>query len=375
MTLDKTKLIILPVFLYVLLKPYYLWSSGLPQISDVLFIFFSISIIYIFRYELKLKYRNAIFIFIILVFISIFVNTYYYLYYFNVESLKFPAFYLFNLVFILYIAFTQSFNIINFENFSKIAFCSFLILFVLSPFFIDFSLRQQLTFNNPNQLGVYSMMIIMINLYLASYEKRKLNKYNYFTLLMGIYFVVISFSMAAIAGVLLSIALFFFLRSSIISLFFIFCISGVFTLISIPLLSTSDTYLIESYESRLDRKLNTSKNVGFIKERGYDRIFNHPDYILFGAGEGLRYRFKSYLIDSKRSLELHSTPGSLLFSYGVFPFILLIGILLFSLKLNILWFFYFLTLIPYFLTHNMLRNPFLWLFFLLMCYKVLNKKP
>lgn len=47
--------------------------------------------------------------------------------------------------------------------------------------------------------------------------------------------------------------------------------------------------------------------------RGYDRILNYPEYILFGAGEGAYERFRSELYGS----ELHSSFGTLLFCYGI----------------------------------------------------------
>jgi hypothetical protein len=47
--------------------------------------------------------------------------------------------------------------------------------------------------------------------------------------------------------------------------------------------------------------------------RGYDRIVNYPEMILFGAGEGAYGRFRSELYGS----ELHSSYGTLLFCYGI----------------------------------------------------------
>lgn len=47
--------------------------------------------------------------------------------------------------------------------------------------------------------------------------------------------------------------------------------------------------------------------------RGYDRIVNYPEHILFGAGEGAYERFRSALYGS----ELHSSYGTLLFCYGI----------------------------------------------------------
>jgi hypothetical protein len=63
--------------------------------------------------------------------------------------------------------------------------------------------------------------------------------------------------------------------------------------------------------------------------RGYDRIWNHKEHWIVGAGEGAYTRFKSDI----GSHELHSSLGTLFFSYGIvgtslfasFGFILLRG--------------------------------------------------
>ena len=46
--------------------------------------------------------------------------------------------------------------------------------------------------------------------------------------------------------------------------------------------------------------------------RGYDRIWEFPQYLLFGAGEGAYDRFRRW--DNQ---EFHSTFGTILFSYGL----------------------------------------------------------
>jgi hypothetical protein len=53
----------------------------------------------------------------------------------------------------------------------------------------------------------------------------------------------------------------------------------------------------------------------FFEERGYDRIQNHPEYVLFGAGEGATTRFAETTIIGTH--EIHSSAGTLLFAYGI----------------------------------------------------------
>ena len=56
--------------------------------------------------------------------------------------------------------------------------------------------------------------------------------------------------------------------------------------------------------------------------RGYDRMINNPEFLLFGAGEGGFERF-----ESAQPGEVHSSFGTILFAYG------LPGLVLFSLFL------------------------------------------
>jgi hypothetical protein len=53
----------------------------------------------------------------------------------------------------------------------------------------------------------------------------------------------------------------------------------------------------------------------FFEERGYDRIENHSEYLLFGAGEGATTRFAETTIIGTH--EIHSSAGTLLFAYGI----------------------------------------------------------
>jgi len=61
---------------------------------------------------------------------------------------------------------------------------------------------------------------------------------------------------------------------------------------------------------------------GLVEEasfRGYDRIWNHPEYLCFGAGEGVTDRFQTRAVSvtKNKTLELHSSLGTVIFCYGV----------------------------------------------------------
>jgi hypothetical protein len=98
-----------------------------------------------------------------------------------------------------------------------------------------------------------------------------------------------------------------------------------------------------------------------VSTRGYDRILHHGEFLAFGAGEGALYRFQS-----GETLEMHSSLGTLLFSYGI------VGLLLFA---RMLWLIArgagakpLLFLVPalsYSLAHNGLRQTEFWLLIVL----------
>jgi hypothetical protein len=77
---------------------------------------------------------------------------------------------------------------------------------------------------------------------------------------------------------------------------------------------------IEHAEKRVteDRDPNTS----FAEERGYDRIWRNPEYLITGAGEGAYERFVFRKGEKRR--ELHSSFGTMFFGYGI------IGLTLFA---------------------------------------------
>ena len=90
-------------------------------------------------------------------------------------------------------------------------------------------------------------------------------------------------------------------------------------------------------------------------------MWRYPEYLIFGAGEGIAYRL---LKKGDNFNELHSTWGTLLFSYGIAgftSFMMMLAILFRSAPWRHLW--YFLPIALYGLTHQGLRFSMLWVFF------------
>jgi hypothetical protein len=165
------------------------------------------------------------------------------------------------------------------------------------------ALRNSGTFNNPNQLGYFAVLsasIIML-------AQRRANLRT-LTATLGLvactYLALISASKAGMVCTALVIV-----------------ISTVSRLRTIVLASVTAVILLVAVDpigEAIDRSMEriaTDESHGFIEERGYDRIADHPEYWLFGSGEGGYIRFHE--TSAIGSHELHSSGGTIFFCYGL----------------------------------------------------------
>lgn len=96
--------------------------------------------------------------------------------------------------------------------------------------------------------------------------------------------------------------------------------------------------------------------------RGYDRIWLSPEHLFIGAGEGAFARFTNKSGD--KGVEIHSTWGTILFSYGI------VGLTLYTACLFLIFrpappahWAYFATIALYGVTHQGLRFSMAWVFY------------
>ena len=198
--------------------------------------------------------------------------------------------------------------------------------------------RYMGTFNDPNQFGYYILLTIC---YLAVL-KNKTGLKNYFLyLLVGFFLILVSGSTGMLLGIaiLFSISAFSFIKrcnqiivrhKNKLVLLSIVCIVIV---MFFCILTTKETKLNiiksvtnSSIVERLVEKTNRTSNVenggmSIWQERGYDKLIIYPYYCLFGAGEGYYERFT----ESAHLSEIHATLPSILFYYGLFPFVFLLS--------------------------------------------------
>jgi hypothetical protein len=189
-----------------------------------------------------------------------------------------------------------------------------IILQLVSSFFIKTgsTVRGQMFFNSPNQLGYYALLSACL-FALAQRPLGISRSRAAIGMAACAYLALLSASRSSVAGILILLLIMVFSSPRTI---FIASLGAV----GLVSLGGPVTDAIEHAEQRVteDRDPGTS----FAEERGYDRIWKNPQYLVTGAGEGAYDRF--VFRQGETSRELHSSFGSLVFGYG------LIGVVLFG---------------------------------------------
>lgn len=208
-------------------------------------------------------------------------------------------------------------------------------------------------FENPNQLGYYALLAGCI-VYVCSKQQNIgwLTTLMPFCLLLVFFEVCVSLSRGAIIGAFFLIGGWFVTTRQNLGVILILAI-----VVSLGGLLVTYGGVLTSVENRFrdNRLTSTEKQIGV---RGYDRIFNNPELMLFGAGEG----GKANQFDASHHGEMHSSLGTMLFSYGILGFLVFLLLIGVAAKEN--WSVSVAALVPvaaYSLTHNGLRQAEFWI--------------
>ena len=353
-------------FIGVIFTPFYIFPSGGVQLSDLFFlisllIFFTTKNNYLLfnevKYSSQLKYLK------IFIFWTFIVNLFVFIFWFQTNTLLSSFYYVYNYLILLL---TLSFFILSGNSFlTKIYysfFISIILVFLVAILNFDYLFadkyfyRRAVTFNNPNQLGYWALMV-MTALFILK-KILSLNKVKYFNIifvlgiLMTLYLSIISLSKASTISIIILIIL-----NSIKNFKIILFLS----LFSIAFFSYAELEE-DNFISRIDKRLSDvgEANDDNLEGRNYDRILKYPEYLFFGAGEGtIEQRFD-------KDNEIHSTIGTIIFSYGFFG-TLLFSLFLFScIRENKYSFLSFLIpLLLYSITHMGLRSKTFWIILIL----------
>lgn len=335
---------------YLLLKPFYLFGSGGLQVADAFLIISFVLLLISLKLDESIR-KNFVSIakenklFIIFVFCTFVINSIYFLYIGEFKFILSILYFIFNLLAI--ITFSSFYkDKIFLQNVSKVFKFNLILQLVIfltgigRYYSVD---RYMGTFNDPNQFGYY----ILISLFFIYIIKILLSKKEYIApyLLISLFLIFQSAS----TGMLLGIALFNILITGYyvhknrrityarikktvyaVSISILILIPASIIAIQYPLGNNFEKSDVaeENNQSILERiedkfsKAEGESNISIWEDRGYDIITKYPSNILYGAGEGAYTRFS--LATNNFESEIHATLPSILFYYGIIPFLILI---------------------------------------------------
>lgn len=294
--------------LFVLLGPLYVAPNGLPQPGDILiFLVVPLSLVgWDGRFDrMTTRTLKPLLWFTLWVF---FVNYAWATVLGKFDRLKdfliHPFFYLFNVaIFISALILARR----NREPFLRltmsVVYATIFIQVIASFVFRGGPERVTLFFNSPNQLGYYALLAAC----LFAMTQRPL---GFSRLRSGIgvtccaYLSILSASRAAMGGIAVLVFVLVFANPRTIILASVAAIA----------LMTAGGPLANAIDNAQYRSQALSRHGTFAEERGYDRLWLFPQYLVTGAGEGEYGRF---VRPGEQGRELHSSFGSVLFGYGV----------------------------------------------------------
>jgi len=358
---------------YVCFAPIYVFKSGLPQPADFMIAITAGLSIVLFFLKQRIIFNRVFAILVLMVFMFFAINISYFYFYKDTLFLYSSVYYLFN-------AFVFSGTVILFKqnpdrsmHWGRYAvFASIIIELIWLKLFDSNSIyRETGSFNNPNQLGYWSLLSSCYLLVL-NYGRRMKWIDIIFFLLCG-YIVTEALSRAVIVSYALILGTFFI--GNYMSYATKIIMAGVvvfYTFFQVAVLN-NPKFIIENFEviQKVAERIETieDEGSGLLVERGYDRIINHPEYLFFGAGEGAYWRFSNLGV---RGLELHSGLGTILFSYGLFG-LALFGAFVFTIfqRAPILLWVTLASIMAYGITHQHVRFTGFWLY-LGLVYAVVN---
>lgn len=228
----------------------------------------------------------------------------------------------------------------------------------IGPFMTEYNdIRGSLTFQTSNQLGYYSLITAAF-LFLVPKVVNMSRLIIFLAIFACFYMAAVSLSNAAIFSIVILFGI-YLVERGVFRLQTILSIAFVGMMGILALLSTEfGQSTIARYQYRVDTSVRAQAGVSEWEYRGYDRMTNHPYYLILGAGEGAYNRFDTFIDDH----EMHSSFGTILFCYGI-PgftiFVLLVLSLFKGLKLGVVL--YAAPIFAYGLTHMGLRFTVFWI--------------
>ena len=299
--------------IYLVLFPLYIFRSGLPQPGDVLVLLLIPLALQHWNGRLGRDMRSTV---RSLMWFTLWVCLVDYTWVFVMGSFSvfgpdsfmlFPLYYIYNaLIFLVALVLYRRYGDL-FLRVTLFAVSAMVFIQVATSIALPSSAtRGTVFFNNPNQLGYYALL--SATLIALTYRRLRLPLWTASVALVACgCLALISASRAAAGGIGVLLVLLIFSNPKIIV---VACLAAVAVVSGVGPVANA----IEASEERVLTR-GSQSNASFFQERGYDRIWRNQQYLLLGAGEGGLSRFDdtAYV----KNMEIHSSAGTVLFSYGI----------------------------------------------------------
>jgi hypothetical protein len=300
--------------LFVLMTPFYVFKSGLPQPGDILLLPLLPLSLAGWRGRLApqlARPTQALVRFTIWVVLvdwgwAVILGNFGL---FGADTfLLFPVYYVYNtLVFLIVCVMTQRYGA-RFIWLTLSVVLASVLLQVIATFVVHrgvHGVRGVGFFNSPNQLGFFALVSASI----IAIGGRQLGFGAIRTgtgLTLCLYLSLVSASRAAVFGIGILLVLTVISNPARIA---------VASLLLLALIAVGGPVsdAIEGTQQRMNDDRYPDRT--FFQERGYDRIIAHKEYWLLGAGEGGTRRFAETTVSG--AIEIHSSIGTIFFCYGI----------------------------------------------------------
>ncbi len=347
--------------LYLFLSPIYIFSKGMPQPADYLILLCGFPIL-IFSMMRHRGTMSKVFVFgLMFAGLTMTINLIHYGFIQNDRLLKHSIYYVFNFCCFLYALtiFKQNPALITKLTYIAVA-ASVIFQFIYAPIMGNIELgRNTGSFNNPNQLAYWCLLCMAIIIILKRNKPLTLLDYALFAMLLFLQSLALSKAGIIVTALMLPLIIFL---PNMTQKARLFAIGGVLILLMGIALNPE----------QLDRRVNQIEQITAISERlgnigsesddsasgrGYNRLIENPEYLIFGAGEGAFFRF------GIGEQEIHSGLATLLFSYGIVGFgffILFLSAVFYKLPLQYIILLFLILLFG--ITHQNIRFTYFWVF-------------
>lgn len=347
--------------LYTLLSPFYIFKSGLPQPSDVLLFTGILAMYLVFAVKPGARIRNIYLTGAAFAVYTVLINLIHCAFYYDIRFLLSSLYYVYNFSVFCLISYIFHRSPDRAGKLMRFALLAVIAIELILLFTTGHARRAEGTFNNPNQFTYWALLAGIILIILR--HRRRLNGLDFAALFALGYIQMQTLSKAGLITYTLFMAVVFFtprvnvaVRSALLFLVVCFGIYAVF-----------EADRLAEYAGNIDsieRAAQRLEGIGqegddSAEARGYDRIFNFPEYAILGAGEGAYHRFHP----RGRNQELHSGIATLVFSYGVLG-TGLFALFIFSVFREKPWYYtaFFFIVLMYGLTHQNIRFTDFWVF-------------